>query len=98
MNPNLILGLLIIMVICLLYVKRESFSYPGDWSLGGYTMQKHGVDRTRIHRGPVAGGIIVSQVLPSMAHTYRVGDEIESCDLCPNCHVCPSCPQCKLNQ
>lgn len=88
---------LVIIIVLVLCSKKEHYGYPGDWSLGGYTMQKKGTDRTRIHRGPVMGGIIVSQVIPSMAHTYKIGDEVKPCDLCPNCTICPSCPNCISN-
>lgn len=77
--------------------KAETYS---DWSLYGYS--RGSTPRTRIVRGPVAGGIIVSQIIPDMSPgnncwmrdssgkcTYR-----ESCDMCPNCTVCPACDKC----
>lgn len=60
-----------------------------DWGLYGYHEKP-----TQIHK-IIKFGIPVDGIVADSRHTFRLGDTLQSCDLCPNCTVCPDCPKCK---
>lgn len=99
-----IAAIVVILIIALWYYNKENYwirtndPWPSDWSLYGYRIAapwEFPAAKTRIHRGRVAGGIVVSQIIPDMSEVYPIGDgTYESCDLCVNCNLCPMCSRC----